>query len=365
MGADRPAQRPSGRRDEARARLVGQITACWRTQALNAAVLLDLPDRLASGWIDPETLARACDVDPDGLRRLLQALCVLQVCRQGRHRHEGRYRLTCAGQALCRAPADGSPSLRAMAMWWGGPLWPMWGELGYSVRSGRSARARLTGRSHYGFLDGQPAAATLFHAAMQALTTLVAGEVARLPLWQGAGTLVDVGGGIGTLGAAIAVAHPGLQLVVLDRADAAPGAQALFEQHALAERARFEIGDFFAAVPPGADRYLLKSILHNWDDDACRRLLARCAEAAPAGARLVVVERVRGERLGATPHDEALVRTDLNMLAGLGGRERGLAEFRDLLEAAGFEPVAVTPTRHEFSVIEARRRQPRGRRPIR
>jgi hypothetical protein len=101
---------------------------------------------------------------------------------------------------------------------------------------------------------------------------------------------------------------------------------------------------------------LLKSILHNWDDAACRRILACCAQAALPHARLLVVERLRPETMGSSRREQALARTDLNMLAGLGGRERSLAEFRALLEPAGFELLSVTDTAHEFSVIEAQRR---------
>ncbi|MEJ6001084.1 methyltransferase [Paucibacter soli] len=343
----------SPRNASARQQLVRQITACWRSQALYSAVQLELPERLAEGCAPLAALAQACQCDADALARLLRALCVLRVCRQ---RRDGGFELTAAGAALCRHPPDGGVSMRAMALWWGGPLWPMWGELSYSVRTGHSARARQTGHSHYHFLDGHPDAASIFHEAMAGMTSLVAPAVARLESWHGARSLVDVGGGSGTLGAAIATAHPQLQLIVFDREHAEPGALALLRAQGLSGRARFVAGDFFAALPPHADRYLLKSILHNWDDAACRRVLACCAEAALPEARLLLVERVRAERMRPTVHDEALVRTDLNMLAGLGGRERSLREYRDLLTPAGFEIADMFPTPHEFSVIEARRR---------
>lgn len=338
--------------EAARRRLVGHVTAAWRTQALHAAVQLALPDRLAEAPADAAMLAPACACEPGPLLRLLRALCALGVCRE---RRDGRFALTPAGSLLRSDPPDGAPALGAMARWWGGPLWSMWAELGYSVRTGHSVRARQTGRAHYEFLDGRPQDAAVFHAAMSAQTALIADEVAQLPLWRSARRLVDVGGGHGELAVAILAARPGLRATVLDRPDAAAGARACFARHGLARRARFVAGDFFAGVPRGADRYVLKSILHNWDDAACTRLLAHCAAAAPRGARLVLVERVRPPRLRPTRHDEAVARTDLNMLAGLGGRERSLEEFAALLVPSGFEPVGVAPTRHEFSVLEARR----------
>ncbi|MFT3956074.1 MAG: methyltransferase [Piscinibacter sp.] len=347
--------RPASRRrhDDARRRLLAQITSCWRTQALRVAVQLDLPDRLAGGPCDAAGLASACNCPADALLRLLRALCALGVCSQ---RRDGRFVLTRAGASLCREPADDGPGLRAMVLWWGGPMWSLWDDLDYSVQTGLSARARRTGNAHYGFLDGRPDEAALFHEAMRAMTSLVAGDVAALPCWRSARELVDVGGGHGELAMALAAAHPALHAIVFDRLDAEPGARALLARCAVPGRLRFAAGDFFAAVPAGADRYLLKSILHNWDDEACGRILARCAEAAPAGARLLLVERLRPERLRPTRHDEALARTDLNMLAGLGGRERSLAEFGALLAPAGFEISGVSTTRCEFSVVEARRR---------
>ena len=337
---------------DARQRLIAQITSCWRTQALQVAVQLELPDRLASGPQRPVHLATACECSIDGLERLLRALCALDVCRE---LDDGRFELTGAGDLLRREPSTGGPSLRAMVLWWGGPMWPMWADLAYSVKTGHSARARQTGQFNYAFLENAPEVAALFHATMQATTALIAEEVAGLATWHGARELVDVGGGHGELAAVIVAAHPNLRATVLDRADAAAGATALFSHHGVAERARFVAGDFFVALPSGADHYLLKSILHNWDDAGCRRILARCAEASARGTTLLLVERVRPERLRPTPRDEALARTDLNMLAGLGGRERSLSELAALLEPAGFTLVGAAPLQHEFGVVEARR----------
>ena len=345
-------KRPANYTVVSRQRLIRQITSCWRTQALHAAVQLDLPDQLGSASCDVLTLAQACQCAPDGLERLLRALCALQVCST---RRDGRYALTDAGQSLRRYPPDGSASLRALAFWWGDAMWPMWGDLAYSVRTGQSARKRQTGTSNYAFLEKQPDVAALFHEAMQAMTALIASDVAQLDTWNAAKELVDVGGGNGTLALAIAESNPRLRVTVLDRIDAQPAVGTPFSGLVLTGRARFVVGDFFTEIPSGSDRYLLKSILHNWDDAGCSQILGTCAAAAAPGARLIVIERIRPDRLKATHHDEALARTDLNMLAGLGGRERSLPEFCDLLMRSGFEMISVSPTQHEFSVLEARR----------
>ncbi len=336
----------------ARERLLRHVTACWSTQALRVAIDMELPERLAAGPADAPSLAIACGAPADALQRLLRALCALGVCREGR---DGRYHLGEAGEALCRCPPGGGPSLRSIVQWWAGPMWSLWEALGYSVATGRSAREQLTGHKGYGFLDAQPQAAATFHEAMQAMTALVADDVVALELWRDVRQLVDVGGGNGTLACALAAAHEQLNATVLDRADAGPAARAWIESQGLSSRCRFVAGDFFAVLPPRQDAYQLKSILHNWDDAACARILACCAQAAAPGSALVLVERVRPARLRPTLHDAALARTDLNMLAGLGGRERSREEFAALLAAAGFALASVRPTGFEFSVLHATR----------
>lgn len=313
---------------------------------------MDLPDRLAAGPASAATLAVGCGATAEALQRLLRALCALDVCREGR---DGRFTLAAGGEALRRDATAGGPSLRAIVQWWSGPMWSLWPELAYSVRTGRSARERMIGQPGYGFLDAQPEMAAVFHQAMQAMTAMVAEDVVALDLWRDVNHVVDVGGGNGALAAALAVAHSHLHASVLDRADAEASACALIRSRGLASRCRFVAGDFFVEAPAGRDVYLLKSVLHNWDDACCARILSCCARAAARGARLLLVERVRPQRLYPRQHDAALARTDLNMLAGLGGRERTRDEFSAMLAAAGFELDAVRSTRFEFSVLEARR----------
>lgn len=337
----------------ARKRLTAQIVSCWRTQALHTAVRLDLPDRLAHGSRDVAHLATACDCSPDGLQRLLRALCALGVLHE---RVEGRFGLTPTGDLLRRAPPDNLPSLRGLVLWWGHSLWRDWSDLTYSVKTGRSARAKRTGRETYGFPFGQTDVAASFHEAMQGFTALVCDDVGRLSIWGDVRELVDVGGGTGELACALAARHPALRAIVFDRADAHRQAIALFDRRGVADRVQYVAGDFFASIPAGADCYVLKSILHNWSDNDCGRILSRCAEASTQGTRLTIVERLRPARMRASPHDEAVARADLNMLIGLEGRERALSEFACMLKMNGFALVDVLPTRHDFSVIVAERR---------
>lgn len=351
MSAVKPST-PSGSnprgKDRAAARLVQHIVGGWRSQAIHAAVQMGVTDALIDGPRTADDLASALGCDADALARLLRALCTLSVCTE---RKQGRFALTSTGRLLC-AHGEG-PNLRALAQWWGGPLWPMWGELAYSIRTGLSARKKLTGDAAYAYLDKGADPARVFHEAQRGMTALVLDELVSWPGWARARTAVDVGGGHGHLMLAVLAAHDALHGTVFDLPHAQDGAQRQAMAAGLGERCKFESGSFFERVPAGADCYMLKSILHNWDDEHCAALLGCCSVAVPPNGRVLVVERVRPARLRPGARDEAVARTDLNMLAGLGGRERTIQEYAALLGSAGFSVTGVTPLAFEFSLIEA------------
>jgi len=333
-------------------RLTRQIVSGWRTQAIHAAVQLGVPDHLHAGPQSVLQLAETLACSADGLRRLLRALCALGICRE---RNGDRFALSAAGKLLCRAGSDepADINLRALALWWGGPMWPMWAHLLYSVRTGASARERITGDSNYDYLQNNAETAATFHAAMRAMTALVADEIAALELWRNIVSMVDVGGGHGELALALLTAHSHLRGTVLDQSHAQAGAEALIARASLTQRCRFTVGSFFDGIPANSDCYVFKSILHNWDDDRCATILERCRKAMHKESCVLLVERVRPAKLRPTIHDEALARTDLNMLAGLGGRERSLDEFEALLRPTGLTIRRVHRTGFEFSAIEA------------
>lgn len=331
----------------ARERVLALINAGWTTQAVHACCALGLPELLDEG-LDVATLAQRSDSHAPSLQRLLRALASLGLCTEGR---DGRYALTDAG-ALLRADAAGS--LQAWALLAGGSQWVRWGELAHSVRSGRSHRQRHEGRDDFGALDADPAAAALFHRAMTELTRRVAAEVLQVVDLGAARCIVDVGGGSGELLAQVLRAQPGARGVLLDLPHALAGAGAVLERAGVRGRCALVSGSFFDGVPAGGDVVLLKSVLHNWDDARCGRLLARCRAALDAGARLLVIERVLPEHVSGSLHDREAMRSDLNMLVALSGRERRRAEFETLLGGAGFALQATRPTAGVFQVLEAR-----------
>jgi SAM-dependent methyltransferase len=328
-------------------KLLEIIGGSWMSQATYVAAELRIADLLAGGPRRVDELAKAAECHPPSLRRLMRGLASLGICVE---REDGRFDLTPMG-ALLRS--DAPDSLRSWAIVWGKLQWPVWGNLLHSVRTGESARTLVLGTEGYEHLARDADAATVFNRAMTEITRLVANEVARVYDFSGARRIVDVGGGYGELVAAILKTHPKARGVVVDMLHASEAAKLYARDAGVAERCEFIAGDFFESVPPDGDAYLLKSVLHNWNDEKSALILRNCGRAMPRGAKLLLVERIFPARVGVSPAHQAAARSDLNMLVGPGGHERTEVEFRKLLGAAGFTPVEVFATATEFSVIES------------
>ena len=332
--------------DAQAARLMGLVTSSWKSQAVYAAAELRLPDLLAAGPRTSDDLAAAVGAHPQALYRLLRALTSLEICRQ---RDDGAFELAPLG-ALLRE--DSPDSLRSWTTYWGGFHWPIWGHLLESVKTGESARRLLMGTAAFEHLTADPAVAATFNQAMVELTRLVARDVARVYDFTGLRRIVDVGGGYGELLGAVLLAAPDAAGVLFDLPHAMDGARHHLQERGLAGRVELVTGSFFESVPP-ADAYLLKSIIHDWDDEHSRLILANCRQALAPGGRLLIVERIMPERLAPTPADQANAASDLNMLVGPGGRERTELEFRALLAAAGFRLNRILPAGPTANILEA------------
>lgn len=328
-------------------RLWELINSNWTTQALHVAARLQIADLLADGPMSAEALATATGAHAPSLRRLLRALATIEICVE---RADGTFELTPLGALL---QAESAMSLRSWALYSGGNMWPIWGKLLDSVQTGQSARTLLHGTEGFQHLEQNPETAAIFNRSMVELTRLIAHGVLRVYDFAGQTRIVDVGGGYGELLGAVLAAHPAASGVLFDLPHAIENGRRHLEAAGLADRCELVAGDFFESVPGGADVYMLKSVLHNWNDERCARILANCRRAMAAGGRLIVVERIMPERMGVSPDHQAIARSDLNMLIALAARERTEAEFRALLGGAGFEVVRILPAELTYSVIEA------------
>ncbi len=330
-----------------RERLLGLINASWTTQVIATAVELGLIEALAPGPASIQTLAETSQAHAPSLGRLLRAMASLDLCTQNA---AGDFSLTPTGTLLCAGRAD---SLCAWAELGGGRIWAQWGRLGESVRIGKSIRKLTLPEDDFSHLDDDVQAADLFNRAMVELTRSVASDVARSVDLSAARRVVDVGGGYGPLLCSILEANPSLHGVLFDMAHATGQLAPHFEAAGVANRCELATGDFFKAVPPGADVYLLKSILHDWDDERCIVILRNCRRAMHSTARLLIVERIASDRVSTSPRDQAVARADLHMMVANGGCERTQAAYLGLLEAAGLRLAQVTSLPGPYSVLAA------------
>jgi hypothetical protein len=321
--------------------LLQMITGFWTSQAILAAAKLGIADLVKDGPRSCEELAQSTGVRPQALYRLLRALASIGVFREG---EEGRFGLTpLAGYLQTGVPG----SLRAFALLQEYQYRP-WEAVLHSLQTEETAFDYVFGQPLFPYLTAHPVAAAVFDEAMTNITMQVTAAVVAAYDFAQFGTLVDVGGGSGALLTGILTAHPTLRGVLFDVPHVAEDARPRIAAAGLVERCVIQAGDFFQAVPPGGDAYLLKWILHDWDDERAVTILTHCHRVMTARSKLLVIEAVLPP--GNTPFFHKWM--DLTMLVITGGRERTEAEYRVLFEAAGFQLTQITPTASEMSVIE-------------
>ena len=301
--------------------------------AVRVAATLRIADHVADGVRTAPELAKVVGADPDALERLLRYLAARGVFARDA---EGGYDLTPTSEPL----RDGHPAgMRAMldvhsAV---GRAELCFVHLLHSIETGEPAYPLMFGSSFWTDMAADPERSASFDARMAADTWERAPHVAAGFDWGRLGHVVDVGGGNGTQLVELLAAHPALRGTLVDQPQAAEAARATLAAAGFADRGTVVAGDFFAPLPAGAGGYLLSLIIHDWDDDAARRILRRCAEAAGPGGSVFVVENLGPD--GESPHTGM----DLRMLAYYGGKERGLAELTELAAGAGLRAVAVHP----------------------
>jgi O-methyltransferase domain/Dimerisation domain len=321
------------------------------TQAIYVAVTLGLPDLLAEGPRTAADLAVDSKADARSLYRLLRALGALGVLAEDRHGDRRSFTLTEMGQLL-RSDVPGS--LAGWAGFVARPYhWDAWGDLLHTVRTGQEAfAARHEGESVWTWRERHPEESRIFDRAMSAIAAAVAGRLADGYDFTRFGSLVDLGGGDGTLLATVLPHHPPLRGVLLDLPHVVAGAHHVLAAAGVADRCDIVAGSFFEQVPSGGEAYILKSILHDWDDTASTRILQRVHEASEPGAALLIVERVLAD---VDPSPVAAM-SDLNMMVNTGGAERTTTEWMVLIQAGGFELTRSVDIGLGWSVLEATRR---------
>jgi O-methyltransferase domain/Dimerisation domain len=340
---------PPGRVPEAPS-LMTMITGAWASQAICVAARLGLADLLHDEARHVADLAVATKTDPSALARLLRALSALGVFSEI---EPGVFACAAPGEQL---RTDVAGSLRNLAMFVGSEDARMaWSDLIYSVRTGNSAFRKIFGTSTFEHRASRPEEAWIFNEAMAEMTRQAGNATVAAYDFNRFKTIVDVGGGNGALLSVVLSRCPGLNGTIFDIPSGTSDASEALTTAGLSNRCRIVHGDFFKTVPPGADAYILKSVIHDWDDASSRNILTNCAAAMAVDSRLLLIEQVLPARVNAIPAHRRAFLTDLNMLVMTTGCERTDAHYRDLLASSGLSVETIVPTASPFSVIEARR----------
>ena len=324
--------------------LVRLIDGFRVTQAIHVAVDLGIPDLLADGERTADDLANASGADPSALYRLLRTLASLGVLHEAGGR---RFSLTPLGEPL-RADVPGS--VRGWVRLMGRDhVWHSWGNLANAVRTGENSFRSLHGTDVWEWRADHPEESAIFDEAMTSLTAASNAAILAAYDFGRFGTIVDVGGGNGAFLASILEAHPSSRGILFDQEHVVSRAESVLQAAGVLDRCEVVAGSFFESVPDGCDAYVLKSIIHDWEDEESIAILRSCRQAMGAESAVLVIER----DLGPPNANPAAKLSDLNMFVMPGGRERSEDEYAALFEGAGLRHSSTTLAANGYAVFEA------------
>lgn len=340
------APEPTDAERAAAAAMLPLISGMHISRAVYLVAALGIADRLAEGPKTAADLAAVTGTHPPSLYRVLRLLAALDVLTE----HPGQaFSLTLTGQRL---RGDVPASVRSWAML----VDCIGGVRAFepfldTVRTGTPGVDLAHGMDTFSYLAAHPDSVRGFQAAMSERTAAFAGSVAARYDFTTMHTVADIGGGKGTLLAAVLRQHEHLRGVLFDLPAVVADAMPVLRAAGVADRCDLVGGDFFTTVPPGADGYLLANVLHDWEDTRAAHILANCRQAMPEHGRVLIIERL----IPDDPHAAIpVLLSDLNMLVFTGGQERTTTEYRQILTNANLTLTTVKPVAPPYGVIEAR-----------
>jgi hypothetical protein len=320
------------------------ISGFWVSRAIFVIAKLGIPDLLQSGPKTADELAAATDTHAPSLFRVLRALVSVGILQSS---DDNQFRNTPLSETLI---TDAPGSLRWFAISeLGQEHYPAWGNLMHSVKTGGIAFDNFYGADVWAYFKDNPEEAAIFNNSMTGMTAAVNETLRSVYDFSQFNTIVDVGGGHGGLLTEILGSSPNTRGILFDAPEVVSGAKERLTSAGLSDRCQTVAGDFFKAVPAGGDAYIMKWIIHDWNDELATQILRNCRAQMGPDARLIIVDCVVPET--SEPHFSKFI--DLNMLVMTGGKERTAKEFEELLSAAGFKVLQVIPTDQPTSIIEA------------
>lgn len=320
--------------------IMGSIGA----QAIYVAAKLGISDLLADKPKTVVELASATNTDAPSLYRVMRALASLGIYFEEENK---TFKLTTFAEML---RSDSPKSLRDMAIFMGEDWhWNVWGRTLFSVQTGKPAWAEVNGQDPFPYLQANPEKARIFDRAMSSLSNLAIKAVVDGYDFSGVNTLIDIAGGQGRLLTGILEANPTMRGVLFDLPHVLEGAGEVVKSSTAADRVEFATGDFFEGVPGGGDAYIMKHIIHDWDDARAITILKNIKQAMNAGGRVLLVEGV----IEPANQPDFGKLMDIEMLVSPGGKERTEEEYKDLFASAGLRLIRIIKTQSPYSVIEA------------
>lgn len=312
--------------------------------ALQIALQLRVADRIASGVSAVSNLARECGVNEDALYRVLRMLAMMGIFEETGPRTFG---LTPAAAALRQVPG----SLYDMASWLSDSFhFRVYADAMHSVKTGAPAIEKTYGMPVFEYFSKNTELSATFNNAMTSFSAMVVPMALDAYDFSGIRVLVDVAGGHGGVVTGVLAKYPEMRGILCDLGHVIEGAAPRIASLGLADRCKAITCDMFAGVPEGGDAYIMKHIIHDWDDERAGVILRNIRRVLPPQGRVLLLESIVAP--GNQPDFSKVI--DLEMLLLPGGRERTADEFRALFAANGFELSRIVPTQSPLSVIEAR-----------
>jgi hypothetical protein len=324
------------------AQMMQFITGAWLSQLVYAAAKLGIADILKDGPKTSDQLAELTGMHAGILYRVMRSLASVGIFVETEPKLFG---LTPLAECL----ENNNPnSVRKLAIFCGEQTYRAWADVLYTVKTGKPAFEQIYNLPLFDYLSQNSEVKDTFNEAMTGVAISLHMSVASSYDFSSIKTLVDVGGGQGTLISSILKANPEMRGILFDLPHVVEGAEELMKQAGVADRCALVGGSFFETIPEGGDAYILATVIHDWDDESSIAILKNCRRVMPANGKLLLAEMVIPA--GNEPFFGKFL--DLNMIVMSGGQERTEAEYRKLFEAAGFTLTKIVHTNSPVCVIE-------------